>query len=194
MTPLAPRQQLLLGLILAALMAATRGQHFAVLSLPDASLAVFFLAGVWLRPAWAFAALFAVSTLIDAVAVGWAGVGAACITPAYAMLVPAYGALWAAGRWYAGRHVHAWSTLAPLVLAAVLGGTVSEVFSTGGYYFFSGTFPAPSLEGLFAGVAKYLPATLTHLAFYLGLASLAWLALTLGLSAIRGARTRVAAQ
>lgn len=190
MNSIAPRHQLLLGLALAALMAATRGQHFAVLSLPDASLAVFFLAGVWLRPAWAFPALFAVSTLIDAAAVGWAGVGAACITPAYAMLVPADGALWAAGRWYAGPHRRAWSTLAPLIGAAALGGTLSEVFSTGGYYLFSGAFAAPSMEGLVAGVLRYLPATLTHLAFYLGVAVLAWLALTQA----QGGRSRAVVQ
>jgi hypothetical protein len=180
MNAIAPRHQLLLGLFLAALMAATRGQHFAVLSLPDASLAVFFLAGVWLRPAWAFPALFAVSTLIDAVAVGWAGVGSACITPAYALLIPAYGALWAAGRWYAAHHRPAWSTLAPLVASAALGGVVSEIFSTGGYYLFSGAFAEPSFEGVVAGVLKYLPATLMHLALYLGLAAAAHLALALG--------------
>jgi hypothetical protein len=175
MNHIEPRHQFLLGLLLAALMAATRGQHFAVLSLPDASLAVFFLAGVWLRPAWGFPVLFGVSTLIDAVAVGWAGVGAACITPAYALLVPAYGALWVAGRWYAVRHRRAWPSLVPLVGAVAVGGLLSEIFSTGGYYLFSGAFPAPSFEGLVAGVLKYLPATLTHLAFYVGLAAAAYL-------------------
>jgi len=180
MNTIAPRHQLLLGLFLAAAMAATRGQHFAVLSLPDASAAVFFLAGLWLRPGWAFPALFGVSVLIDAVAVGWAGVGSACITPAYALLIPAYGALWAAGRWYAGRHRWAWSTLVPLIAAGVVGGLLFELFSTGGYYLFSGAFAEPSLQGVVAGVAKYLPGTLSHLALYLGLAALAEAVLTFG--------------
>jgi hypothetical protein len=189
MNPIEPRQQLLLGLLLTALMAATRGQHFAVLSyLPDASLAAFFIAGVWLRPAWVFPALFAASVLIDAVAVGWAGVSAFCITPAYALLIPAYGALWAAGRWYAGHHRLAWSALPRLVAAAVVGGTLGEVFSTGGFYLFSGYFGAPSLAGVVAGVLKYLPATLTHLALYLGLAALAYLAL----ASNNGVRARAA--
>jgi hypothetical protein len=190
MNPIALRHQLLLGLFLASLMATTRGQHFAVLSLPDASMAVFFMAGVWLSRAWAFPALFAVSALIDAVAIGWGGVGGACITPAYALLVPAYGALWAAGRWYAAHHRLAWSTLAPLVAAIVAGGTLAEVFSTGGYYLFSGTFAAPGLEGLIAGVLKYLPGTLTSLAFYLGLAALTYLAFALS----QGRRARAVAR
>ena len=189
MNTIAPRQQVLLGLLLAALMAATRGQHFAVLSLPDASPAVFFLAGLWLRPTWAFPVLFLVSALIDAVAVGWAGVGSACITPAYALLIPAYGALWAAGRWYAAHHRDAWSTLAPLVGAAAVGGLVFELFATGGYYLFSGAFAAPTVEGVVMGVLKYLPATLAHLALYLGLAALAYLALTL--AQVRRAGTAV---
>jgi hypothetical protein len=175
-----PRQQITIGLILAALMAVTRGQHSALAThLPDASLAVFFLAGVYLRPAWAFPALFALGALIDTVAVAWGGVSGFCITPAYALLVPAYGALWVAGRWYAGQHRQAWSTLIPLVAAVLVGATLSEVFSTGGFYLFSGAFSNPSLEGLGMGIVKYLPTTLANLALYLGLAALVHLGLSL---------------
>jgi hypothetical protein len=180
MYPMTQRQQISLGLILAALMAVTRGQHAAMAThLPDASLAVFFLAGVYLRPAWAFPALFGLAALIDTVAVTWGGVGAFCITGAYAALIPAYGALWAAGRWYAGRHRQTWSTLVPLAGAVLVGAVASEVFSTGGFYLFSGVFPAPTLEGLALGVAKYLPVSLGNLALYLGLAALTHLAFTL---------------
>ena len=180
MTPMTPHQQISLGLILAALMAVTRGQHAALAThLPDASLAVFFLAGVYLRPVWAFPALFGLATLIDTIAVTWGGVGAFCITGAYAALIPAYGVLWAAGRWYAGRHRQAWSTLVTLVGAVLVGAGLSEVCSTGGFYFFSGVFPDPTLEGLLMGVAKYLPVSLGNLALYLGLAVLTHLAFTL---------------
>jgi len=120
MNPMTARQQVSLGLILAALMAVTRGQHVALAThLPDASLAVFFLAGVYLRPVWVFPALFGLAALIDTVAVTWGGVGAFCITGAYAALIPAYGALWAVGRWYAGRHRQAWSSLIPLTGATL---------------------------------------------------------------------------
>ncbi len=48
------RSRIPIGLALAALMAGTRGQRFAPLAhhLPDASLAVFFLAGLSLRSIW----------------------------------------------------------------------------------------------------------------------------------------------
>jgi hypothetical protein len=175
------RQQLFLGLALAALMAATRGQHFALAShLPDASLAVFFLAGVYLRPAWAFPALFALSAGIDLAAVTWGGVSAFCITPAYGFLLPAYAALWAAGRWYAGRHRESWSTLIPLAGAALVGATLSELLSTGGFYLFSGAFADPSLAGIGMGLVKYMPTSLGSLALYLGLAALAHAAFTQG--------------
>jgi hypothetical protein len=106
------------------------------------------------------------------------------------MLIPAYGALWAAGRWYAGQHRQAWSSLVALVASAAVGATLAEVFSTGGYYLLSGTFAAPTLEGLVAGVLKYLPATLTHLALYLGLAAVAYLAFALTQARGEGAVAR----
>jgi hypothetical protein len=180
MYSLSSRQQITVGLILAALMAVTRGQHSALAThLPDASLAVFFLAGVYLRPAWAFPALFGLGALIDTVAVTWGGVSGFCITPAYALLIPSYGALWAAGRWYAGRHHQSWFTLVHLVGAVLVGATVSEVFSTGGFYLFSGVFADPGLEGLVMGLVKYLPTTLGNLALYLGLAALVHLGVVL---------------
>ena len=49
---LSTRNQLLIGLALAVLMAITRGHHFATVNLPSASWAVFFLAGVLLKPRW----------------------------------------------------------------------------------------------------------------------------------------------
>jgi hypothetical protein len=86
-------------------MAATRSDHFAgELHLPDASAAVFFLAGVYLRPMWMLSALLVEAAFIDYLAIAVGGVSSFCISPAYGFLLPAYGALWLAGRWYAVRH------------------------------------------------------------------------------------------
>ena len=52
MLDLSPRSRLAIGIVLAALLAMTRGHHFGDLNLPSASWAVFFLAGV-LLPAYA---------------------------------------------------------------------------------------------------------------------------------------------
>jgi hypothetical protein len=173
------RFRLLIGMGLGALMAATRGQQFAPLGqhLPDASLAVFFLAGFYLPRSWGFVALFAFATLIDLTAIGWGGVSGYCLTPAYWLLVPAYGALWAAGCWYAGRHRVSISTLPVLGAALLAGGMAAELFASGGFYLFSGRFADVSLVGFAHSLVDYLPGTLLALLLYVGLAALVHLSL-----------------
>src|SRR5690606_39485308 len=106
MPVLSSRAQLLIGLALAALLAMTRGHHFAsVESLPSASWAVFFLAGALLRSRWAFPALFLETVALDFGALWSGAVSDWCITPAYWLLVPAYGALWFGGRLFADRQL-----------------------------------------------------------------------------------------
>ena len=91
---LTPRQQLAVGLALAGLMALTRGQHLGALGFaPDASWAVFFLAGVYLEPLWALPALMLLAFFLDLAAVTWGGVDGFCLTPAYLALVPAHALL-----------------------------------------------------------------------------------------------------
>lgn len=181
MLTLSGRNQLVIGIALAALMAATRGQHFATLhSLPGASWAVFFLAAVYLRPAWTFPALFAFVWGLDfaphllsgaSLAEILNGGKAFCLTPAYFFLLPAYGALWLAGRWYAAHHRFAWATLVPLAAAVLAGAAACELFSSGGFYFFSGRFAEPTLIEFGARLAKYFPSYLGSLAFYVGIAA-----------------------
>ncbi len=173
------RSRLLIGLALAALMAATRGQQFAPLGqhLPDASLAAFFLAGFYLRGVWAFVALFALGTAIDLAAIGWGGVSGYCLTPAYWMLVPAYGAVWGAGRWYAGRHRDSAATLPTLGAALLAGGLGAELFASGGFYLFSGRFADVSLLGFAYSLVSYLPGTLVALFAYVGMAAIVHLSL-----------------
>jgi len=145
MIKLAPRYQLLVGLALAALLAMTRGQHFASVNLPSASWAVFFLAGVLVRPKWVFPALFLEASLLDFAAIQWAGVSNWCMSPAYWMLVPAYGSLWLGGRLYARWHRDQFSSLATLALCVMVSAFVCYLFSGGGFLYFSGRYPEPSL-------------------------------------------------
>lgn len=171
------RRTALIALALAVLMAATRSDHFAgELHVPDASAAVFFLAGVYLRPMWMLPAFLVEAAFIDYLAIAVGGVSSFCVSPAYGFLLPAYGALWLAGRWYAARHRLAFSTLLPLAAGVVIGGLVSELFSSGGFYFFSGRFE-PNLAEFGARVARYLPASLATLAFYVGVAAIVHAAL-----------------
>ncbi len=173
------RTQILIGLALAALMAATRGQEFAPLGqhLPDATLAAFFLAGFYLRPAGVFAALIGLVSVIDLTAIGWGGVSAYCLSPAYWMLIPAYAALWGAGRWYRTLHRPDLSSLPRLGALLIGAAMLAEAFASGGFYLLSGRFE-PSLLGLGYSLVSYLPGTLAALFAYVAAAALAHLGLT----------------
>jgi len=180
MITIAPRSALAIGLSLALLMAATRSHHFATaLHLPDASWAVFFLAGFYLRPLWMFPALLALAGVSDYVAIAGFGVSDFCASPAYGFLLPAYGALWLAGRWYADRYRFALSTLIPLAGSVVIGAAVCELISSGGFYFFSGRFAETSLVELGLRLGKYFPPSLVSLAFWMGIAIVVHIVFTL---------------
>src|SRR5204862_7022694 len=87
--------------LLALLMAVTRYHHFgSPLQLPDASTAVFFLAGLYVPSVTALPGLLVLAGVLDYLTVDAGGVGAWCITPAYAYLIPTYAAPWLGGRWY----------------------------------------------------------------------------------------------
>ncbi len=172
MLSLTPRQQLAIGIALALLMALTRSHHWATLhALPDASWAVFFLAGVYLRPSWVAPVLMLGAALIDYVAITWGGVSGFCVSPAYWLLIPAYGALFLAGRVYARHHRLSWSALPWLLGCALAGAVLAELFSSGGFYFFSGRFAEPSLGEFIPRLVKYFPHMLSTMAAYLGLAA-----------------------
>ncbi len=173
MTPLSTRSQSLIGLALVTLMVATRSHHFATLThLPDASWAVFFLAGVYLRPLWVPVALFMLGFGLDYTAINVGGVSDFCFTPAYGFLIPAYGALWLAGRWYAAHHRFTLTTLPLLALSVSVGAVAAELLSSGGFYFLSDRFAETSLTGFAPRFVQYFPASLSALLFYLGIAVL----------------------
>lgn len=187
MTPMLPRSLLAIGFSLAVLMAITRSHHFAaVVHLPDASWAVFFLAGFYLRPLWVFPALLALAGASDYVAIHWFAVSDFCVSPAYASLVPAYGSLWLAGRWYARRHRFALATLMPLVGSVLAGAFLCEIFSSGGFYFFSGRFAETGLVTFAQRLAQYFPPSLTAMGFYVAVVAIVHAAL----GAVRGSGTR----
>ena len=163
---------LVIALLLAVAMVATRFHHFgSAISLPDASLAIFFLAGFYLRSPLFFVAFFGEAALIDYVATTYAGVSDWCITPAYFFLVPAYAGIWFAGRWYATRHRQAWATLVPLVAALTVGTLAAFLISNASFYLLSGRFTDLSWIEYSARVAKYLPSYATSTFLYVSFAA-----------------------
>jgi hypothetical protein len=174
MFALTKRHQIVIGLTLVMLMAVTRGYHVTTFQqwLPSASWAAFFLAGVYLRPAWMLAVLLGEAALLDYSAIHWGGVSDFCVSPAYIALLPAYGALWLGGRWYARQHRFALTTLLPLTGVGLLSAAICEFISSASFYFYSGRFPEPTLIELPARLLKYFPFGLASFAFWIGAAVL----------------------
>lgn len=157
---------------LLALLAITRVGHFGTaVSLPDASLAVFLLGGAWLGGLRCFAAYAVTAFAIDvflaktAVAAGW------CLTPAYAGLVAAYGAVWLLGRVLART-----PELPPVRYAAI--GVVAVaahfVIANASFWAYSGYFADMAAADYAHAVIRYLPPYLTSTALYMALGWIAY--------------------
>ena len=165
------RDQWAVGLALAALMIATRGQHFAsVDALPSASWAVFFLAGALLRPMWALPAFFVLSTALDLGSYAAGTITDWCLSPAYWALAFAYASLWLGGRVYRDLHRDRWRDMPRLAIVLLATASAAYLLSKGGYWFFSGRYPDPTLQGFIARIPSYYPRALGTMAGYVGAA------------------------
>lgn len=168
-----------IGLALAALMAATRMHHFgSALHLPDASLAVFMLAGFFIASPLFFAGLLLEAGVLDYVAIAHLGVSDWCVTPAYWFLIPTYAALWFAGRYYARIHQQNWRSLGMFSGIAFAAVSVAFFISNGAFYLFSGRYPDTSVAEYGARVAQYYPQYLSGGLLYLACAAALYVALT----------------
>ncbi|SOD19490.1 hypothetical protein [Nitrosomonas ureae] len=165
------RSQISIGLLLVLLMIFTRSHHFASIhNMADASWAIFFFAGVYLRSTWPFLGFFTLSWWLDFAATHWGGVSDYCLTPAYVFLLPAYVSLWLTGRWYRARYQFAWSTLLPLSISVITGLTLCQLFSGGGFYFFSGRIAETNFNEFGEQLIKYFPLYVETFVFYLSIA------------------------
>lgn len=143
-----------LCLLLAGLLVATRATHAAfAFAPPDATLALMFLGGMWLRRWGAFVILMAAAVAADWIAVGTLAVPATCITPAYAGLVPAYLAVWGIGWWLERRSQSA--SAAAVIAAAWAATSLGFLVSSGFWYAFSGEFASLTLAGFAAEFGPY---------------------------------------
>ena len=170
---LSKRSTVILGVALSIVMWMTRGLHVATPThLPDASWAIFFLLGFYFRQSMVLPIFLAQAALIDYVAITQFGVDPYCVTPAYVFLLPAYSALWLAGRWYAAHYQFQVRTLPLFAAAAVSGAAICELISSGSFYFLGEHFADTSLTVFASRLVQYFPANLASVALYLGIAAL----------------------
>lgn len=166
-------QTLVIFGVLCVLMAATRSHHFGdALRLPDASLAIFFIAGFGLSAAWAFPALLLEAAVIDWLTTSVGGVSDYCLSPAYAFLIPTYACLWYGGRWTARRHRLDWHTLLPLVTSLLITTSLAYLISSGSFYLLSENVSGTRWIDYATSAARYYPPYVMGALLYVGIAVL----------------------
>ncbi|TWI02859.1 hypothetical protein IP90_01958 [Luteimonas cucumeris] len=178
MKPLIRSANLGLFVAFAALMIATRFHHFGTaIHLPDASMAVFFLGGLYLRKHWQFASFLGLAVAIDWVAIEHAGVSDFCVTPAYSFLLPAYASLWYGGRLYASRLQAGWMPMLGAAAAGLVAASLSFGISNGAFYWLGGRYAEPNFAEYAARVWQWGPlfvrTTMTYIVVALLLHALA---------------------
>jgi len=163
-------------LLLALWMTATRINHFA--PVPDASWAVFFLGGFYLRAwtRWAFPLLMALAVGIDWLVISAQGLPFwqhYCVSPGYVALVPAYLTLWTGGAWLRGLPKLAnWIMLGRGAAVLVVSVALCHLFAQGAFYWSSRSVVDPSLGGWLKNYLDWFPLYLRTTVLYVGAAML----------------------
>ena len=173
-------KQLIIAGAITFFMVLTRGSHVLTsVSLPDASLVLFLLGGMYLgsgvksRAAW-FAGFFVLATVIDFGAAALDPVQGFCLTSGYWGLIPSYAAMWLGGLWLANRKDA--FEIKSYTLVSLLTTFVAFVISTQTYYLFSGHFPANGLIESLQHGWEYLPSWMGFSAMYF---AIVWLSAAL---------------
>lgn len=167
-------------LVLALVMGVTRIHHLGMI--PDASWAVFFVAGFYLHAhaRWVLPVLFGVAVLVDAYVITAAGLNFwshYCVSPAYWFLLPAYLSLWFGGHWLARQKVGLhWRSLGALSVALLLSASACYLLSNGSFYWLSdswgGVDAQRSLGGWFANLGHWYWPFLKVTTMYVTIAAL----------------------
>lgn len=155
--------------LLTLLMLATRTHHFASFnSLPSASIAIFFLAGMYLRNMKAFWFFYILSVTIDLASSYYRGQFGDCITTSYPALVLSYGAMFVVGyyskpNWQSS----SWQiNIIKVTLALFIASSIAFFISNGSYYALSGKFPVLSWAEYATRVDKYYFRSISNPVFY----------------------------
>jgi len=151
------------------MMAATRSHHFSsALHLPDASLAVFFLAGFFIQRILALPILLLTAGAIDYLSITLGNTSGWCISSAYWFLIPTYALLWFGGRWYASKHALRLKSIITLNATLFVSTTVAFVISNGSFYTISGRYTDPNWTEYLESFAMYYPSYLSSAFIYVG--------------------------
>jgi len=155
-------------IILSLVLILTRGSHITTFyNLPDASLALFLVGGIYLKNIRFFLALFLLGLVIDFGASAFDPKLGFCLTNGYWGLIPAYGVLWLSGYFlYHKKLIQKLSIFIPIVSTAII---LAFIISTQTYYIFSGRFGNPSFFDSVLHGWEYLPQYFLSSFAYIGI-------------------------
>lgn len=162
--------------LLVLLMAGTRLNHFA--PVPDASWAVFFIGGFYLRnwTRWAFPLLMGLAVVVDWTVISNQGMNFwqhYCVSAAYWMLIPAYFAMWTGGmllrRYYRSASLKSLGMLAATVIGSV---ALCHLIAQGSFYWISASVAEPTFAGWAKNYSDWLLPYMQSAAMYIGAAAL----------------------
>jgi hypothetical protein len=144
----------------------TRSSHFGTsVALPDATIAVLFLGGLFRFNLRCLVATIVLAFAIDFYAVGIAGVSDYCMSLGYWGLIPTYAMVWAIGRFTSKReHPYALTNLAP---AALTSAALAFVMSNAFWYAFSDKVSTLTVYQFSQAVAQYFTPYVGYTMFYL---------------------------
>jgi len=173
----ANRQIALLG-VLSLVMMMTRFHHEgSAFSLPDASLAIFFLAGIFLKSPLSYWVLLMLAAAVDYIAITALSVSSYCISPAYLFLVPTYAAMWFGGHFFKQASYRSLKHYALLLaLTVVFSSSVAFLISNASFYWLSSNVSgigfADYAMGLAGEFSPYVGATLFYVLAAMGINAL----------------------
>lgn len=146
------------AVILIALLILPEGKHFvSPLHLPESTLAVFFLAGRYLRHWASWPVLFAINFACDYFVIHYRGVSDFCFTPSYGFLILAYGAMWLGGFYSRSAGLTRLSGIATLVAAVLVATAMAFLISNSSFYWLSGRYPDPHFTEYVERALMYMP-------------------------------------
>ncbi len=170
MKTLTHNQTWLIGGLLLLVLITTRS-HILLSHIQDASWAIFFLVGFYLRSYLGLPIFLLVAFVVDMLVIQSKGGESFCFTVSYPLLIPAYGSLWLAGRWFANHYSEDLRGLFYFVASAVVGVAVCVIISSGGFYWFSGRFADVNFAEMVRRIAIFMPMFLKTTMMYLSIAA-----------------------
>jgi len=160
--------QLISGLLLLLLI--TRGHSLGdIIDLPDATLAVFFIGGVYLRK-YLYAPIFFFAAFLSDNHAFANGVSDHCYTPAYLFLIPTYMTLWVAGRRFQSLKLESLKHCITMAWTLALATSIAFILSSGSFSFLSGYYDHLTIsEHIARSSPYYIPYLLNTLIYMAGI-------------------------